>query len=216
MFKKIPLILFIAAVSSFSYAADSYATEEQSQLHLKEAGKLWSESKYDLAEDEFKKALEENPESPKAAAQYAGFLLTQNKTEAAIDAYKKAIMLDAENPKTFAALSIAYLHQSKYEMAKAMADEALRLDPKMGAVKKINEYIAAKEEMIEQASKVPAVVDGAVKPNDATHGSCAMGMHDNATGHGATTSPHGELKEKTTVIEGHKSEPSVKAEAADK
>ena len=176
MLKKLPLILFIAA-SSITQV--SFATEEQSQIHLTEAGKLWSESKFDLAEEEFKKALEENAESPKANAQYAGFLLTQNKNVEAINTYQKAITLDAENPKLFAALSIAYLHQSKYEMAKAMADEALRLDPEMRAVKKINEYIHAKEEIIEQASKIPALVDGAVKPNDATHGGS---LHSTAHG----------------------------------
>lgn len=189
MFKKIPLILFIAAFSSFSFA-----TEEQSQAHLKEAGELWSKSKFDLAEAEFKKALSENSESVKANTYYAGFLLTQNKTLEAIDVYKKAIMLDAKNPKTFAALSIAYLHQSKYQMAKAMADEALRLDPSMGSVKKINEYIDAKEEIIEQASKIPAVADGTEKPNDATHGG---GLHGSA--HGAETSAHGEPAEKTAT-----------------
>ena len=176
MLKKIPLALLIA-MSTLSQA--SFATEEQSKIHLTQAGKLWSESKFDLAEAEFKKALEENSESPKANAQYAGFLLTQNKNAEAIKIYQKAIILDAENPKLFAALSIAYLHQAKYEMAKAMADEALRLDPEMRAVKKINEYIHAKEEIIEQASKIPALVDGAVKPNDATHGGS---LHSTAHG----------------------------------
>ena len=185
MLKKLPLILFIAA-SSITQV--SFSTEEQSKIHLTQAGKLWSESKFDLAEAEFKKALEENSESPKANAQYAGFLLTQNKNAEAIKIYQKAIILDAENPKLFAALSIAYLHQAKYEMAKAMADEALRLDPEMGAVKKINEYIDIKEDMIKQASKTPK---DQLKPNDAMHAGAGHGSASGA--HSAATSAHAEL-----------------------
>ena len=183
MFKKISLLLFVATLSQLSMA-----TEEQSKIHLIEADKLWSESKYELAEAEFKKALAENPDSPKASTQYAGFLLTQNRTEESVEAYKKAIMLDAENPKSFAALSIAYLHQSKFEMAKAMADEALRLDPKMGAVKKINEYIDAKKEVIKQASKIPK---DQLKPDDAMH---------TGVGHGSTVGAHGKPEAKTAVV----------------
>ncbi len=109
--------------------------------------------------------------------------LTNNKNAKAIDAYQDAITHDPENPKLFAAISIAYLHQAKHDMAKAMADHALKLDPKMTEVKKINEYIIAKQEAIEIASKVPAYDTntsgkghGAVKPsltggkpNDAIH-----------------------------------------------
>ncbi len=175
MLKKIPLVLLITV---FAISQVSFATEEQSQIHLAQAGKLWSESKLDLAEAEFKKALEENPESAKANAQYAGFLLTQNKNSDAIKVYQKAITLDATNPKLFAALSIAYLHQSKYEMATEMANQALALDPDMKAVKKINEYISVKKEMIAEASKTPK---DQLKPNDAMH--TAASLHGAATGH---------------------------------
>ena len=41
-------------------------------------------------------------------------------------------------------------------MASAMATEALRLDPKLSGVKKINDYVVAKKEAIEAAAKVPA------------------------------------------------------------
>lgn len=161
MLKKITFVLFFSVLSQ-----PIIATEAQSKIHLDKAGELWSKSKFKLAESEFKLALQENSESPKANSHYAGFLLTQNKTKEAIEVYKKAITLDASNPKLFAALSIAYLHQSKYEMATAMANEALRLDPKLTSVKKINEYIDAKKEVIQKASRIS---NNQLKPNDAMH-----------------------------------------------
>lgn len=123
-----------------------------------EAGqaKAVSKEKLDKVEANLRTAVKDNPESAKAHVQLASFLLTQNKTLEAIPAYQDAITLDPENPKLFAALSIAYLHQSKFNMAKAMADEALRLNPEMKQVKKINEYIAAKQEVIKQAQKADA------------------------------------------------------------
>lgn len=128
---------------------------------LKNGAKLWAGNKPDLAEAEFKKAIKSYPNSSQAHARLAGLLLTQNKTSEAVPMYQEAITLDPTNPKLFASLSIAYLHQSKFNMAKAMADEALQLDPELNEVKKINEYITAKQEVLEQASKA--------KPDDSTH-----------------------------------------------
>ena len=161
MLKMITLLLFLS-ISSQSISA----TEEQSKVHLDKADKLWSKGQFKLAESEFKQALQEDSNSPDANSHYAGFLLTQNKTKEAIDIYKKAILLDATNPKLFAALSIAYLHQSKYEMATTMANEALRLDPKLTSVNKINEYIYAKKEVIKKASHISK---DQLKPKDAIH-----------------------------------------------
>jgi tetratricopeptide (TPR) repeat protein len=119
---------------------------------------FWSKEQTKQADLEKKyiKEISETPENKKPYAYLAGLYLTNNKTTKAIGAYQNAITHDAENPKLFAALSIAYLHHAKYDMAKAMADEALRLDPKLSGVKKINEYVTAKQDAIDAATKVPA------------------------------------------------------------
>jgi len=119
---------------------------------------FWSDeqSKQAALEQKYKKAIIETPEDKKSYAYLAGLYLTNNKTTKAIDAYQDAITQDSENPKLFAALSIAYLHHAKYDMASAMASEALRLDPELSGVKKINDYVVAKKEAIEAATKVPA------------------------------------------------------------
>jgi len=119
---------------------------------------FWSEKQKKQAEMEtkYKEAIAKNPDDKENYKFLAGLYLTNNKTLKAIHAYQDAITHDSENPKLFAAISIAYLHQSKYNMAKSMADEALRLNPKMEGVGKINEYVEAKLAAIEEASKAPA------------------------------------------------------------
>ena len=107
-------------------------------------------------EQKYKQAIAASSDDKKAYAYLAGLYLTNNKTSKAITAYQEAITHDAENPKLFAALSIAYLHHAKYDMASAMATEALRLDPKLSGVQKINDYVVAKKEAIDAATKVPA------------------------------------------------------------
>lgn len=196
MTKILAVCLLAAALSVSAYAEQQKQSETQqmneqqsspnakpeaAQARLDAGRKLWAEKKLDLAEAEFKKAIEENPESAAAHATLAGFLLLQNKTKEAIPAYQDAITLDPENSRLFAGLSIAYLHQSKFNMAKAMADEALRLNPEMKQAEKLNEYIDAKLEAMEQAENAQAETLGK-KPDDAMH---------NMPKHGAVTDDAG-------------------------
>jgi len=198
MRKPLALIIIAVALSAPAYAEQQKQSEalqineqknspntkpDAAQARLDAGRKLWAEKKLDLADAEFRKAIEENPESAAARATLAGFLLLQNKTVEAIPAYQEAITLDPENSRLFAGLSIAYLHQSKFNMAKAMADEALRLNPEMKQAEKLNEYIDAKLEVMEQAAKVPAEEVGR-KPDDAMH---------NAPKHGAVATEAADL-----------------------
>jgi Tfp pilus assembly protein PilF len=192
------MLIIVAATLSLSACNDKKAPSEQqtstqnnvqnstpdiAQERLDRGSKYWAENKLDLAEAEFRKAIEEHPESARAHARLAGLLLTQNKTTEAIPVYQDAITLDPQNPRLFAALSIAYLHQQKFSMAKTMADQALKLDPTMKPAKKLNQYIETKERIIEQAGKADAnaLIPGTVKPNDAMHSK--------------SIPPHGELKD---------------------
>lgn len=105
---------------------------------------------------DLRQQVSKNPQSSYAKSKLGAFLLSQNKASEAIPYYQDAISLDPQQPKLFAALSIAYLHQSRYSMAKAMADEALRLAPDMAQAKKLNEYIKAKNQVIEMTEKASA------------------------------------------------------------
>lgn len=166
----IKLIVLTAALS-FTQLAVAEATKAPSktmdmttvnEAHaaIKKADKnapFWSEDQKKQAELEikYKKAIVENPDNKKNYAYLAGLYISNNKNSKAIEAYQEAITYDPENSKLFAALSIAYLHQGKYAMAQAMATEALRLDPTLKGVDKINKYVVAKQEAIEEASKTP-------------------------------------------------------------
>jgi tetratricopeptide (TPR) repeat protein len=122
-------------------------------------------------EKKYKKEIATNPDNKKTYSYLAGLYLSNNMSSKAIEAYQDAIIHDPTNPKLFAAISIAYLHKAKYSMAKAMADEALRLDPNLKGVKKINEYVIAKKEAIEAASKIPAGGSKMDMTGDVSHGS---------------------------------------------
>ena len=119
-------------------------------------------------EKQYKSAILSDPKNKKNYSYLAGLYLSNNMSSKAIGAYQEAIMHDPTNPKLFAAISIAYLHMARYGMAKAMADEALRLNPELKGVKKINEYVVAKQEAIKSASKVDA---SQVTTNKVSHGS---------------------------------------------
>lgn len=156
---------------------------------------LWTDQQQAVAEQEakFLQQIKDSPNDKAAYANLANLYLIHNKTAKAIKAYQDAIIHDGENPKLFAALSIAYLHQSRYAMAKAMADQAVLISPDMAHAKKIQQYIAAKEEAIAQASASDAAMPNAM-PNDGTHGSMAGGPHGAASAapHGSAASPlHG-------------------------
>lgn len=184
----IKLLLLTAAVSLTQVAvADGekmpnkqvmdMSAVNQAHAAIKKADKnapFWSKDQAKQAELEkaYKKAIAKNPNDKKNYAYLAGLYISNNKNTKAIDAYQDAITHDAENPKLFAALSIAYLHHAKYSMAQAMATEALRLDPKLEGVAKINEYVVAKQAAIEAASKVPA--EGGMTKVDMTKGG---GLH---------------------------------------
>ena len=142
------------------------------------------QTKQAALEKEYKANILANPENKKTYAYLAGLYLSNNMSSKAINAYQEAIMHDPTNPKLFAAISIAYLHMAKYGMAKAMADQALKLDPKMTGVKKINEYVAAKQEAIESASKVDSSKVNASKMpiNTLSHGAAlSTSAHDTKT-----------------------------------
>lgn len=164
-------------------ASNPHATAPHGASTANKDQPFWSEEQSKQADMEarYKKGIAESPEDPNNYAYLAGLYLTNNKTAEAIDAYQEAITHNPGNAKLFAALSIAYLHQSRFDMAKAMADEALRLDPSLKPVEKINEYIAAKQEAIDAASKVSQEEVNAAKsdsgmdlmesmPVDAVHG----------------------------------------------
>lgn len=166
----IKLILLSAAISLTQLAvaevtnapnkqAMDMAAINKAHAEAKKADKdapFWTEDQTREAELEikFKKAIVDNPDEKKNYAYLAGLYISNNKTAKAIDAYQDAITYDPENAKLFAGLSIAYLHHAKYSMAQAMAAEAQRLDPNLKGVAKIEEYVVAKQEAIEAASKV--------------------------------------------------------------
>ncbi len=139
---------------------------------------FWSQGKLTEAEAEFKKALEFNPDSSEAHARMANLYLTQNKTSEAVEEFQNAINDDPENPNLFIGLAITYLHKQYYEMAEAMVKQAIELNPELANAQKLQTYIDAKKERMNQAV--------ATAPMDSTHGQ--VSEHAKATPHGQENS----------------------------
>lgn len=140
---------------------------EASQASMNTINKVIADNKLKKLEADLRGTEKVNPDSVNAKLRLAGFLMSQNRTGESIPFFQEAITLTPDNPKLFASLSVAYLHQAEYGMAKAMADEALRLSPEMAQAKKLNEYIEAKQNIIEIAEKTP--VSEVIAPNDNLH-----------------------------------------------
>lgn len=169
------IAISLISMSSFVSYAGTTAIASEAKVEKKEVSSSNpSESQekikkqLSLIEEKIKEALSKSPKDKELLAKYAAILLAQNKTSEAIPAYQNAIMADPSNAKLFASLSIVYLHHANYKMAKVMAEEALRLKPKMTQANKINAYIDQKVKVLELA-KQAKVVSG-VAPKDATHG----------------------------------------------
>lgn len=152
-----------STVPSDHVAISGQTTSLDKSLSIKD---LIKKKKLDRMETQLRELVISNPDSSQAKSRLGAFLLSQNKAGESIPFYQDAITLNPEEPKLFAALSVAYLHQSLYSMAKAMADEALRLAPDMSQAKKLNEYIDAKQQVIEMAEKASS---GSLTPDDSIH-----------------------------------------------
>jgi len=154
MFKKIVFsLLFFLSSGLSAMAADSV------QSLIDEGNRLWSQNQLEAAEAQFKQAIAMDADASLAYARLAGLYLTSNRSAEAIPLYQQAIMHDPENPKLFMGLSIAYLHQAEYGMAREMAQEALRLDPKLKNAEKMREYIDAKEAALASTAKAEKPAD---------------------------------------------------------
>ena len=172
--------LFLSTFSIMQFAIAEPPTTEPAKTVLPKPAdghtnlQHWTadQTKQVALEKKYKASILSDPENKKNYAYLAGLYLSNNMSSKAITAYQDAIIHDPTNPKLFAAISIAYLHTAKYGMAKAMADQALKLNPELSGVKKINEYVVAKQAAIKEASKVDASKVNAFKTttNKMSHG----------------------------------------------
>lgn len=157
---KYLIVTILASVFVFTAAQASTSAE------LISAGNnFWSQGKLAEAEAEFKKALAINPESSAANERLASLYLTQNKTSEAIEAYQEAITRDPENANLFIGIAIAYLHKQYYQMAESMVNHAMELNPELENAQKLQQYIDAKKQLMDQAHTQEAVESAADETN---------------------------------------------------
>ncbi len=144
---------FKAILMAALLAAGVNAPAANDPDYLKQGARYFNEKQFDKAEQAFRKAVEQAPESATAWSRLGAFYLTQHKARDAAKAYQQAIINDPENPKYFIAMAIAYLHQGEYNMAHAMTDQALKLDPSLKNATTLARYIDMRQKVIAEASK---------------------------------------------------------------
>ena len=113
---------------------------------------LWQDNKLTEAESCFRDAAAAEAVSPTPYARLGALLLTLNRNEEAIDNYQEAIQRAPEQPELFLGIAIAYLHQSQFSRAHAMVGQALALNPDLEQAQKLSEYLAKKQESLDQAA----------------------------------------------------------------
>ena len=134
-------------------AAGAVLAESVEQM-VDQGNKYWAENKPDLAEQQFKQALDADPDSLAAQKQLAALYLSQNQNQQAIDAYQTAITLQPDNPSLFLGICLAYLHEGSFSASHAMCSQALKLDPESAHAQQLKKYITAK--MAAEKANLPA------------------------------------------------------------
>ena len=148
LFSKTVLLLvsLLLVGSDLAQASESKSTNTL----LTEGDRYWAENKLDLAEQSYRKAVEQDAGSIEARKKLGGFLLRQNRFTEAVVQFQAAISLDPSNAKLFVVLGVAYLHQGVYPLAQAAAEEALKLDPDLKAARDLHTLAENKMTVMDQ------------------------------------------------------------------
>jgi tetratricopeptide (TPR) repeat protein len=93
------------------------------------AALLLNQSRYELAEQELKQALAEDPDEPLAHSLLARALIGRKEYAAATEAAERAVAAGPDLPFTHYALALTRYHRNHYPEAEAAIGEAIRLDP---------------------------------------------------------------------------------------
>jgi len=90
---------------------------------------LLQQSRFDLAAQELRLALADDPDDPFAHALLAQCLIGQKEFAAAAEEAERAIACGPDRPLGYYALALAHYHRNRYPEAEAAVAEAVRLDP---------------------------------------------------------------------------------------
>jgi tetratricopeptide (TPR) repeat protein len=90
---------------------------------------LLQRSRYDLAEQELRQSLAENPEDAQAHALLAYSLAEQDKLQEAEDSARQAVQLAPDDPYCHYYMGVVKVQKDDLAGARRAAEEAIRLDP---------------------------------------------------------------------------------------
>lgn len=105
------------------------ATTKSTEALVARGDQLWKEGKLEDAQQSFRTALQEEPQSTEIQMKLGGLQLSSNDFAASIQTYKNVISLNGRNVRAWLGLGFSYLHTGKSSLSMAAFDEAIRLDP---------------------------------------------------------------------------------------
>jgi tetratricopeptide (TPR) repeat protein len=99
------------------------------EKHEQRAIVLLQQRRFDLAEQELRLALADDPDNAYLHANLAGCLIQREAFAEATDEARRAIHLDPDQPYTHYTLATVYMNRKRFDEAEMAIQEALRLDP---------------------------------------------------------------------------------------
>jgi tetratricopeptide (TPR) repeat protein len=113
------LAAFFCIGAAAAQKVGTLLAQGQSEL---DAGRL------DRAEDLFRQAIDQDPESSLAHTRLGGIALLRRDYSHAIERFQRALLLKGNNSGAFIGMALGYLHLGQYALARAALKEAERLD----------------------------------------------------------------------------------------
>jgi len=90
-----------------------------------------NKGQYDLAIDEYNKAIELNPQELYAYLKRGDSYLKKSQYDLALSDYSKVIEIDPRDPRGYTMRGLLYVDKGQYALCVADLDKAIELDPKM-------------------------------------------------------------------------------------
>jgi tetratricopeptide (TPR) repeat protein len=119
-----------------------------------------------LAEESFKKAIEQHPDNLKAYYTLAGLYLSQNKQDEAITKYNEVLAANPKQPSAHMLLATIYDMQKRYDLSEKHYRAALEIDPAfVPAANNLAYILADRDKDIDEALSFARLAKGKMPDN---------------------------------------------------
>ena len=157
------------AIRAYGEALRLESNYEKEHIHCNLGVSFEAKGRMDEAVAEYHEALRTKPDDPDLHSNLGGVLFNQGKLESAIAEYREALRLNSNHDEAHANLAIA--HRCRGEYAESIAEfraarDLAKSNPEF--VEEVELELAATEQHMHLAPRLPAVLAGTLEPANAT------------------------------------------------